>query len=210
MSIAEAKPPIINFVKKPVENRDASVKEGFACFTDVDYIELIPHGSGGKAKMEYVYAEWIERIKAESRKGDDANPSRFPMEWVTKIQAAYAAWNAGQELPVDGTPIKMWPIATPSEVRNCEGAELRTVEDLAQANEEGIMRLGMGGRALSEKAKAWVQTKRDPAAKTSAELAALRQENKDLKLSVADQQGKLELFARRLQALENEGKVAKA
>lgn len=196
------KPPIISFIKKPVEDREQSIKAGFRVCKDVDYIELIPHGSGGKQKMEYVFAEWAERIKREVETGDEYNPSRFPREWFDKIMVAHKAWNAGDEIPVDGTLVKLWPVASPAEMRNCDGAGYVTVEQLAEANEEGVMRLGMGGRALVERAKAWVAVKNDPAAKTSANLAKLEQENKDLRSTVANQAEKLAILLDRVDKLD--------
>jgi hypothetical protein len=47
------------------------------------------------------------------------------------------------------------------------------VEDLAQANEETISRLGMGGRDLKSKAVSWMAAAAGPG-KVAEELSALR------------------------------------
>lgn len=59
-------------------------------------------------------------------------------------------------------------------------AKVRTVEDLAQANEETLAMLGMGGRALKDKAVSWLQSA-GSTGKTTEELTALRLAHDGLK-----------------------------
>lgn len=176
----QIRPPIVSFEKRPVEDREASIKAGRVVHKDIDFIVIVPHGSGGKTKVEYVYAEWLQRIKLEGEKGDEYNPSRFPGEWIDRIEKAYASWNSGTELPMDGTSVRNWAAITPAQALNCEGAGYRTIEDLAGANEEGIGRLGMGGRAMVQKAQAWIRVADSDESKISARLDALEQRNKEL------------------------------
>ena len=55
-------------------------------------------------------------------------------------------------------------------------AHVRTVEDLSAANEETIARIGMGGRALKDKAVSWLSAASGNG-KVTEELAALRVKN---------------------------------
>jgi hypothetical protein len=55
----------------------------------------------------------------------------------------------------------------------------RTVEQLAEATEEGIGRMGMGGRALKAKAQAYLDASNGPG-KVAAELDELRVQIKTL------------------------------
>jgi hypothetical protein len=64
-------------------------------------------------------------------------------------------------------------------VKSLLDAKVRTVEDLAQANEETIAMLGMGGRALKDKAVSWLQSA-NSTGKVTEELAAMRVANASL------------------------------
>jgi hypothetical protein len=73
---------------------------------------------------------------------------RFPRQWQ-----AYA--NQQEQVP-DGTPIA---VMFPQDPQICDqmlGLKVHTVEQLAGLGEEGIKRLGMGGRAYVERAKAFL------------------------------------------------------
>lgn len=160
-----ANPPYIKFETRAI-SRQRPATEGAGLYSDdVDYALVTSHGS--KDTVERVVAEWFPYLQDQVKQG------RFPQEWLNAYKASYTAWKSNEELPVIGTPIKNWPAATPKEVKNCILVGLRAVEDLANANEELIGRLGMGGRALSQRAKDWVQTAKSQAP-IVAEIEAAR------------------------------------
>lgn len=173
MASGDFQPPVINFKMQPREDRAQSITAGSAVMVDVPFVELIPPGLNGKTKVEYNYVEWLERIKKEAAIGDEYNPSRFPSEWVDRIEVAFARWMKDQEQPVFGTALKNWPALTPSEAKNAEGCGFQTVEQLAQANDDAMQRLGLGGRALVTKAQSYVSAKSNDVAKIGAQLAEL-------------------------------------
>lgn len=171
-AVAEARPPYVMFETRAVEDRAASLEKGHYVTRDVDYAIITPMGS--KDRTERVIKEWFDQLQQQVAEG------RFPREWRTEFMAAHAAWKEGRELPLSGTAILTWPVASPTQVKQLLDAKVRTVEDLAQANEETLAMLGMGGRALKDKAVSWLQSA-GSTGKTTEELTALRLAHDGLK-----------------------------
>lgn len=165
MHVAEARPPYVSFEVKAVEDRTASIERGHYVTKDVDYAIITPQGS--KDRTEREVQDWFANLT------EQAQQQRFPQEWLTHFRASYAAWKEGLEMPVSGTAILTWPVLSPSQVKSCIDARVRTIEDLAAANEETLARIGMGGRALKDKAVSWLSAASGNG-KVTEELAALK------------------------------------
>lgn len=171
MQAAEARPPYVTFEIRAEEDRTASIAEGHYVAKDVHYAIITPQGS--KDRIERVVFEWFDNLTAQVQQ------ERFPQEWLSRFQAAYEAWKKGQELPLSGTPVMTWPAVSPAQVKVLQTAHVLTVEDLAAANEETITRLGMGGRALKQRAVEWLAASKNTG-KHAEEMAALKASNSDL------------------------------
>ena len=167
-SVMGANPPYIRFELRAVERRKPATEGGSTFYVDTDFALITSHGS--KDTVEKVAPEWFEQLKEQVRQG------RFPQQWLDAYKAAYSAWKNDQELPVVGTPIKNWPVATAGEVKSLAALGIRAVEDLANANEELISKLGMGGRSLCARAKDWVVSSQGTAPLVS-QLDSMRQVN---------------------------------
>lgn len=172
VQIAEARPPYVTFEYRAEEDREASMAAGHYVSKDVAYALITPMGS--KDRIERVAEEWLQKLSGDVQEG------RFPREWLTAFRGAFQEWKAGREVPPNGTPIAQWPPASPAQVKNLLDLRVRTVEDLAQANEETLGRLGMGGRALKEKAITWLQSA-EGNGKLAEAVSALQLENADLR-----------------------------
>lgn len=170
-AVAEARPPYVTFETRAVEDRAASLEKGHYVTKDLDYVIITPMGS--KDRTERVVKEWFDQLEQQVIEG------RFPRDWRKEFIEAYGAWKEGRELPLNGTAIITWPVASPAQVKQLLDARVRTVEDLAQANEETIAMLGMGGRALKDKAVSWLQSA-GATGKATEELAAMRVANASL------------------------------
>lgn len=171
-TIAEARPPYVAFEYRAEEDRAASIEAGHYVTKDVVYALITPRGS--KDRIERVADEWFVQLKSE------ADASRFPSEWVKGFEQMYRDWKEGREAPVNGVAVENWPAVSPSQLKTLQHLHIRTVEDLAAANEETIARLGMGGRALKQKAVDWLASAKD-SGKLSEEMSALRAENENLR-----------------------------
>mgnify|MGYP003653706235 FL=1 len=101
---------------------------------------------------------------------------------ATNGASRHEAWKEGREAPVNGTDLKNWPGVTPAQLKTCQNATIRTVEDLAEANADSIGKLGMGGVSMMEKAKAYLKSANIN--KTSEQITALTVKVDDLTESI--------------------------
>lgn len=182
IEINQPRPPYVTFELRPEEDRAQTIESGSYVAVDVPYAIITPQGS--KDRIERKVDEWFPQLDQQAREG------RIPSEWVRSFKADFAEWTAGNEVPEKGHPVKNWPAASPAQIKTLLTAGLRTVEDLAVANEEAIMRLGMGGRALKQRAEEWLRSSEH--GRKAEEFAALRVKNEALEASNADLRLRLE------------------
>ena len=165
MEIAEARPPYVMFETRAIEDRAATIEAGYYKTQDVDFAVITPQGS--KDRVERNVKDWFEQLTQQVQE------QRFRQEWLSAFRANYTAWKEGREMPVIGTSVMNWPVLSPSQVKQMLDAKIRTVEDLAVANEESLARLGMGGRNLKEKAVSWLNSATNHG-KVAEEVASLK------------------------------------
>jgi len=187
MSVADLmgrqeRPAYVQFVREAVEDKNASREAGHYVARDVDYVLITPPYSKDmhKAKLP----GWFDKIDGDVKSG------RLPREWADRYKEQYRLWKLGQEMPVDGTPIKGWGVISPAQQEMLIRANIRTVEDMAAANDEGLRRIGMGSVDLKNKAQAWLAQIGDKGPLTM-EMAALKNENALLKGSIAALEARL-------------------
>lgn len=168
----EQRPAYVTFERIPVEDKAASLSAGHYVAKDVDYVNITPPYSKDIFKQKV--QAWMDQLKA-----DVAN-ERMPKTWADGYEAAYRAWQTGQELPLSGTAIRGWGVISPAQQETLVKMNIRTVEDLAGVNDEGIRRIGMGAVELKQKAIAWLAQLKDKGPLTQ-EMAALRTENANLR-----------------------------
>lgn len=179
----EDRPAYARFERVAVEDKQATLRNGAYVAKDVDFVLLTP--SYSKDVFKQKIPAWFLQLDQDLRDG------RIPKQWVDNYKAAYEAWKNGQELPLNGTPIRGWGVISPAQQETLIRMHCLTVEDLAKINDEGIRRVGMGAIDLKNKAKAWLAQLQDKGPLT-VEMAALKQENDSLKTTVDTLTGKLE------------------
>lgn len=181
VSVLQDKPAYVAFEVRPEEDRAASMLNGRYTARDVDFVIVTPAGS--KDRIERNATEWFASMEMQVRQ------NRMPAEWLRVYRNAYEAWKKGCEIPLEGTAIRNWPLLSPSQAKSIIDARIRTVEELAVANEESLTRIGMGARGLKSKAIEWVQSgSKEGAGAQVEELVALRAQCEALKASVHSQQ----------------------
>ena len=151
----------VEFELRPEEDREETISQGMPVFKDVEFAMITMPGGGlvvDKPINEALLHEW--------KNGDNRRKPPSPFAF-----RAYEAWKEGREAPVNGTDLKNWPGVTPAQLKTCQNATVRTIEDLAAANADTIRKLGMGGVAMMEKAKAYLAAANQN--KTSEEVSAL-------------------------------------
>lgn len=166
------RPPYVRFETKSLENRQASIEAGHYVGTDIDFAYITPAGS--KDVIERNVKEWLEQLDQQVLQ-ERINPA-----WRDAFKGMYRAYKEGKEAPLVGMPILDWPGLSPSQVKQLVSINLRAVEDVAAMNEETIARLGMGGRALKDRAVEYLRAAKDVGSVAEAS-AALKVENEELK-----------------------------
>jgi len=156
------RPPYVQFKESFVEDRAATDKEGRYIAKPVDHVVVRQVGS--KDSVEVEATQWLAQIRKD--------PGFHP-DWVKQYQAQYEAYKSGQEVTPLGTHVKTWPLISKAQSEMLLNANLRTVEDLAEASESALMNVGIGARDLQQKARAWLDTSRDRGV-NAQELISLR------------------------------------
>lgn len=146
--IAEARPPYVSFETRALERRTA---DGVTLYDNVDFVKITPQGS--RDIIEKEVKDWLSSVR------DRVRANMYPEPWLENHEKAYKYWKETNELPLDGTPIKGWPLASQAEQARLIDIRIKTVEDLANANQETIQRLGMGGVALKTRAVNFLEAK---------------------------------------------------
>lgn len=177
------RPPFVQFETRSIEDRDATIKAGMYIGNDVDYAIITPAGS--KDRIERIVSDWFKKLH------EDVQAQRVPDTWLRHFEATYDAWKKGQAAPVTGYPIKDWPGLSPSQVKSLQSLHLLAVEDVAAANEETLGRIGMGSRALKQRAIDFLAAAND-FGKVAEKASALTVENIQMK---SDMQAMAETMA---------------
>lgn len=167
------------FYSKPVKNNFRSESEGRPVFEDKEFVEILVPG---------------DRKTVVDTLVKDEHKRRWPRE--------YAAFKAGQEVPVEGTPLEEWPQITRSQVEELKFAHIRTVEQLASLPDDPLNRsVSMGGFALREKAQRYLE-----ALNGNAQTEALAAESARKDEIIAEQKRQYEALLERVAAIEAQTK----
>lgn len=177
------RPAYVKFTREAQEDPVASRQKGIYVARDVDIACITPPYS--KDVMKFEVNQWFQNMRLDVTNG------RMPQEWEQQYHEKYDAWKKGEELPLDGVPIKGWAVASPAQQETLLRMNILTVEDLALINDEGVRRIGMGGVDLKHKAVAWLQAAKDRGPITQ-EIAAVKKENLQLQSEVATLKSQVE------------------
>lgn len=145
------------FYYEPFQNKAKSDEAGRPIFDKREMVEI--HIAGDNKSVTVA-------------KVTDTHRHRWPQQ--------YEAFKREEEIPIDGTPINEWPALSVTQVAEMKALNIHTVEALADLRDAGIQRLGMGGRQLVAKAKAYIE-----AASGNAGTEKLAAENETLKDRIA-------------------------
>lgn len=185
MQAQQERPPYVRFETRETEDREASISAGHYVGKDTIFALITPQGS--RDTIERVALEWVNQSLDLAREG------RLPNEWAMAYKQGYELFKEGREMPESGTPIMTWPGVGPAQQKAILNAQIKTVEDLAQANEAALQAIGIGARGLKEKAQAWLDVANDTG-KVAEELAALRKRLEQADARNDDLAAKLEAF----------------
>ena len=145
--------------RRPVKNEFRTEREGRAIFEDQVYIRIQVPGD----QMSVLDGPLREDHKA-----------RFPRHW------AYFESTQGKDALEDGTPLAQWPILGPAQVEELHALKFRTIEQIANATDMQLQRMGsaggMAGTALRDRAQRFLVVAHDASVvdNAAAELATMK------------------------------------
>jgi hypothetical protein len=196
MSNRKDRPAYVRFERRAIEDRTVKSVDGRWPKRDVDFVLVTPPYS--RDVFEQEAPAWFAQMQAE------VNNNRLPEEWYDRYVKAYDKWKTGQEMPLDGEPIKGWGVLSPAQQSNLIAMNVLTVEDLAAVNDEGLRRIGMGASELRTKAKAWLAQMKDKGPLTQ-KMAALESENIALKASNENLERRVKELSAQVEAIQRGG-----
>lgn len=157
--------PFVQFEMRAVEDRAAASPDGVTHMVDKAW--AIIRAPGSKDSLEKLASEWLDQLTQYARDG------RIPASWPADYREAFRLWQAGEEIPVMGTAIKLWSPLSPAQRKNLLSLGVLTVEQLSTANEEILGRLGMGGHTLKALANTWLTEAKDKGSMAQSLEAAM-------------------------------------
>ena len=128
------------FYTKAVENKGRSEEEGRPVFIEREWVEIRIAGDRGTVI---------------DKKVTDEERERWP--------DIYQAFKRKQDQPIEGFPIEQWPVLSVARVAELKAMSILTVEALADLPDGRLKVLGMEGRELQNKAKAFLAAAKDSA-----------------------------------------------
>lgn len=176
----------VRFYVRPVKNEFESEAQGRPIFTDVDYVEIFVPGDNNTI---------IDQPVREDHK------KRFPIQWA-HFQNQHA-----KDTREIGTPLSEWPQVTKAQVEELRALKFYTVDSIANASDQNIMRLGMiagmSPYAFREKAQQFLKMASGVAVAGEAEKRAKEAEQKaaDLALQLAENNAKVAAMEAKLAQL---------
>lgn len=184
MSVVDnERPPYLTFERRAVEDRNASNAAGHYVSRDVDFVVLTRPGSRDTVEKEV--DGWLKDCAAHVKN------QRMPGTWLTAFRDAYASWKAGEEIPEKGTPVKGWPVLSPSAQKDLVAAGIRTVEDLAEIPDQDLQGICIGAAQFKAKAKAWLLAAKDTG-KLAEQLTSMQQTLESLRLLTETQAAEIQ------------------
>jgi hypothetical protein len=167
------------FENKPVTDELESKRLNRLVQMDQEQVTIKAPGDRGMVKVFPATAIW--------RWVDDPIRGRVPLTYAERFSEQYRQFKAEGTQTVKGTPLSELTFLTRSKQAELRALGVHTAEMLASLAEQNIKNLGMGGRELVEKAKAYLANAESGAsvANLAEELARLKDENEKLKAQVA-------------------------
>ena len=169
----------VEFRHDKLLNEFRSQQEGRPIYDWLDFVRISVPGNN---------------LSVIDRPAHNGDKMRFPLHW--------ARYEQSKETPgqVDGTPIDLWPLIGRDQAETLRYYKFFTVEAIANASDQMITRLGMGGGidpfALRQKAQAYLQ-----AAKATADSVNREDELRERDEKIAKQQEMLEAMQAQLAEL---------
>lgn len=144
--------------------------------TEAVFNKLLTFRAGGVPK--YVDMDFITISTPGDNKIVIHSPVTDYYQWRFPVE--FANFKKGQSEILTGTPLALWPLMTPSQIRELDNAGIRTVEQVSNLSDSNAGKFA-GFYGLKQKAKQFLDQATDTAAqgKLQAEFDAREKRNKE-------------------------------
>jgi hypothetical protein len=167
--------PLVRFDRIPKDDVALSRSTGRYMAKDEDYVYITPPYS--RDEVPKIAKTWLAENDLKMLQG------KLSASQAKNYRDQYEAWKNGQEVPPEGTPIRGWSAISPAKQAMLIDRKIMTVELLANANDEGLRSIGMGGTELRKMAQTWLAQANNLGPLT-LEMDAIKKENDILKGSI--------------------------
>jgi len=151
-------------------------------------MDLIVFTPDSKTTVAYEVESYFKQKKIE------VIMERYNGSWLDRYMATYSKWKQGEELPVDGTAIAFCTVFSKLQIKQLKEAGIRTVEELAEANEDRLTTIGMQARSYRDIARKWLENEdKSMSAKRLSETEIENQQMKEQIAKMADKMREMEL-----------------
>lgn len=163
------------------------------------WVDYEPQPDGSQKPVEWV--RWVKKgmqnpatcVEKVSRISKVKDGNVAP-EWMV-LKPYYEKWKAGEDAPINGTPLLAWPGATPQLVKALAPANIRSIEDLAEMEDSAIQRLAVPKlREYQKNARAYLEIQKTTFA-VSGEVAKLRDDLEHQRRENAELRALIEQYA---------------
>jgi hypothetical protein len=159
--------------------------------TPIFFIEAVQDFAASEREGRAVYVD-KERVRIHVVGDQTAAAAPVDAAVIARFRDQYEAWKRKETgSHIKGTPLKKWPMSTPAMIRELESWNVFSVEDLAAISDGNVQNI-TDGRAMRDRAAAWLKSAADGAAvmKYAAEVNRLRDEVAELKKVIIKLGGK--------------------
>ena len=191
--------PYVTFKSEIVEDPIETKKCGRIISKDQHFARVTPPGS--KDTYFGKIPQWFEAQELELRAG------RILPEWLGKWKRDYELFKQGQEIPLDGTPIRGWKMLSGAQQENLIRLNILTVESLSTMTAEAMAQVGMGALEMKRRAESWLAQNEDKE-HGAVKLSALQRELDILKETNANLLDKVEQLVKQAEAGKRKEKAA--
>jgi hypothetical protein len=146
---------LVRFFMYPILDEKRSSEEGMPKYTEIEMVEIL--AAGNKDKPVFKVTDHYRKRFAEK----------------------YARFKEKLGEGVSGTPLNNFPFISASEIKELEYFNVYTAEQLVGISDGNIERIGVNGRDLIKKVKAYMD-----AAKDSSVVTRFASENESLKREI--------------------------
>lgn len=146
----------------------------------VDWVTYAPIHAVQSSKVE----ERIDQIKPPAQFKNDREGKKMAFmryRWAM-IEKAYNAWKEGVEIPLDGTPLGVWPGINEAQANAFRAVGIRTIEGVRDMPDGLISKVALPGvRDLQRQAALFLEAK-------DAAAAASKQAESDSRIAALEEQ----------------------